>query len=57
MKPTNEEVYQALITVREFCSNNKECDSCPLDLGGCGLLRKAPEDWRIGTLEYWKSFE
>lgn len=57
MKPTYEEVYSALIIVREFCSNNKECENCPLDLGGCELLKKAPDEWDIGDLEYWKSFE
>ena len=57
MKPTYEEVYRALIIVREFCSNNKECENCPLDFCGCELSIKAPADWFIGDLEYWKSFE
>lgn len=60
MKPTNEEVYQALITMQNLCSEIENCINCPLHMESfeiCGLTRAdMPEDWEINGVSKWKAF-
>ena len=60
MKPTNEEVYQALITLQNLCSEIRNCLDCPLfdeSINLCGLDRASPpQDWEINGDSEWKAF-
>ena len=50
MKPTNEEVYNALITLHNLCSEIRDCLDCPLydgSINGCELDICPPQDWEI----------
>ena len=60
MKPTNEEVYQALITLQNLCSEIDRCRNCPLrieSLKACGLMEYQPIEWEIKGVSGWKAFE
>ena len=61
MKPTNEEVYNALIILKNLCSEIGDCLNCPLHMEifeTCGLNRAdMPEDWKIKRVSDWKAFE
>ena len=59
MKPTNEEVYQALITLQNLCSETEDCLKCHLwnhKAGMCGLKNERPEYWQINGVSEWKAF-
>lgn len=62
MKPSNEEVYNALITLQNLCSEISEvksCLDCPLwnyNAGKCGLKNEMPEHWTINGVSEWKAF-
>ena len=62
MKPTNEEVYDALITLQNLCSEMsvpEGCTKCPLlncNVGKCGLKNEMPEHWTINGVSEWKAF-
>ena len=60
MKPSNEEVYNALITLQNLCSEIEDCLKCPLwndKAGKCGLKNARPEHWAINGVNEWKAFE
>ena len=60
MKRTNEEVYNALITLKNLCSESKVCEDCPLsdeNTNTCGLDRRCPPKyWTINGVSEWKAF-
>lgn len=44
------ELYDALLTIKEYCTSNNTCEDCPLtDNGGCCIFTKdtAPLDWNL----------
>ena len=60
MKPTNEEVYDALITLKNLCSEIGDCLNCQLHMESfktCGLMEYTPNEWEINGVSEWKSFE
>ena len=60
MRPTNEEVYNALITLHNLCSEIDGCLNCPLcmeSLKACGLMEWTPDEWTINGVNKWKAFE
>ena len=60
MKPTNEEVYDALITLQNLCSEIDNCLNCPLHMESfktCGLMEYTPNEWEINGVSKWKAFE
>ena len=60
MKPTNEEVYNALITLQNLCYETTGCSKCPLyaeSIDRCWLLNETPNEWTIKGVSKWKAFE
>lgn len=60
MRPSNEEIYDALITLQNLCYESKECEDCPLsdeDTNLCCLERACPPKyWEINGANKWKAF-
>lgn len=48
---TNEELYNALITIRQLCDETAHCEECPLSNpnGQCILnsANKIPAEWNV----------
>lgn len=60
MKPTNEEVYNALIILKNLCSETEDCLKCPLHMESfktCGVTEYEPDEWEINGVSEWKAFE
>lgn len=60
MKPTNEEICDALITLQNLCSEVRDCLDCPLfdeSINMCGLDKTCPPKyWEINGANKWKAF-
>lgn len=60
MKPTNEEIYNALLVIRETCVNSEGCNDCPLRChsteGRCYLINEIPNKWNVNKLDDWRAF-
>ena len=58
-RPTQEEILQALRTIKAVCENNVcYVGNCPFERNDCAccLQEIAPEDWVINDGEQWKAF-
>ena len=60
LKPSNEEVYNALNVLKNLCSEIGDCLNCPLHMENfktCGLMEYVPDEWEINGVREWKAFE
>ena len=60
MKPTNEEIYNALSVIIEECVNNARCSECPLRVpftqDRCYLKNEIPDNWVLNKPDDWRAF-
>lgn len=60
MKPTNEEIYNALLVISEVCVNMRRCSECPLRVPFkqemCYLKEITPENWDLEKPVDWRAF-
>ena len=60
MKPTNEEIYNALFVIREECVNMERCSECPLRVPftqeRCYLKNETPNNWILNKPDEWRAF-
>lgn len=60
MKPTNEEIYNALLVIREECVNRERYSECPLRTPftqeRCYLKNENPNEWILNKPDEWRAF-
>lgn len=61
MKPTHEEILNALEVIKKTCANYQECEfGCPFHAFGCRITENCPEYWEIMDEEIndvWRCLE
>ena len=59
MKYTKEQILSALHLIKDLCSENDECFTCPFSKEGhgCFIDIKMPCEWELIDEENWKVFK
>lgn len=55
----NNEIIEALKTIKETCVETRDCKDCPFCITNrCYLQENAPDGWEINTEEIvWRAFK
>ena len=55
-----EKVFEALLTLKEFCKTRDKCRDCPLRVPftqeRCYLKNKTPDNWNLNKPDDWRAF-
>lgn len=57
-RPSNEEILQALRTLKTLCDSFSSCEDCPCCKDGCQIRFTTPNSWALNEPEEkWYAFK